>query len=125
MFKNCTSLERIESITFGYTNSSSSDKIFYNCTALKYCLIKNLGQSSSDTAIYVRMVAKNWGAGSDENLQSLVDSFVNNTYDRVAAGFTTACVVYLHADQLARLTDAQKAQATAKGYTFTSVTTNY
>ncbi len=125
MFYNCTALERVESVTFGYTYSSSSEAMFYNCNALKYCVLNNLGQSASDSTIYVRMVAKNWGADSEEALQSLVDSFVNRTFDRVYAGFTTACTVYIHADQLARLTDEQKAQATAKGFTLTSVTTNY
>lgn len=128
-------LRRIEGLNFARLVSSKCDKgandpegSFENNGLnyanahlnLRYIRIINLGQGSC-TDIDLHGVP-NWGDGGGENLQSLVDSLITNSYDRAAAGMET-CVLTLPKQVWARLTEAQQAEVTAKG--FCVVLSNY
>ena len=61
----------------------------------------------------------NWGAGSTEAHNSVVDTLYTYSYDRAAHGYT-ALVVKLSSTTMNILTTAEKAAITAKGYTLTT-----
>ncbi len=132
LFYNCNNLkyvigtlsvEALSSTSTSYWNNYA----MYSVTKLRRIHIKGIGTKSAVTSF--RAVATNWGyedgTEADEgNLRSLVDSLVNDTYDRASAGYST-CTLYLHANCAARLTTEQKAAITAKGYTISTVSTSY
>ena len=124
-FQNCYSLERIEEIRVkklvGFNNAS-----FSNCTNLHFMLMKNIGHSTTVTTwYYAALIA--WGIPNDKHpdaRQSLVDSLLTYSYDRVndpdnlgTAG--TTCTITLSANSYAQLTASEIEQITAKGYTLT------
>ncbi len=115
-------IERIEGLNFERVSTMEYMLSYYNsngyCPKLKYIRIINLGKS--DCATYAFYSAENWGADSDENLQSLVDTLLTDSFDRAAASMATA-TVKLPAATLARLTAEQKAAVTAKGYTLVQI----
>lgn len=86
----------------------------YNLT---YMMLFNLGMSG--TELTVKQIP-NWGAGNAESRQSLVDSLITNSCDRTAAGMEPYRLTLTKAT-LARLTDEEIAQITAKGFTLISV----
>ena len=112
MFQNCISLEHITSIDMSsveYTNY-----IFSSCDALVFVLIKNIGKSSATT--FDLSGANNWGTGSNENRQSLIDSLITYSYDRSSNGLPSA-TIKLSSTTKDLLTEAEIAQITAKGFT--------
>ena len=112
MFQNCISLEHIASIDMSsveYTNY-----IFSSCDALVFVLIKNIGKSSATT--FNLSGANNWGTGSNENRQSLIDSLITYSYDRASNGLPSA-TIKLSSTTKSLLTEAEIAQITAKGFT--------
>lgn len=85
---------------------------------LRYMRIINLGMSALS---HYWLVARNWGEGSEENRQSLVDTLLTCSFDRAAAGMPVG-TIHLASQTIARLTDEEKAAITAKGYTITTQT---
>ena len=112
MFNNCSALTTIPQLdTSSVTNMSS---MFSSCRSLTFILIKNIGKSTLTTFDFSG--AKNWGTGSDENRQSLIDSLITYSYDRVTNGMTSA-TIKLSTNTKALLTEDEIAQITAKGFT--------
>ncbi|MDE5688663.1 MAG: hypothetical protein K2I18_08590 [Paramuribaculum sp.] len=115
-FERVTSTEGIFSY-FGKSRSTYSPYPILN-PDLRYIRIVNLGKSAC--AVYDLVGASSWGDGSEENLQSLVDSLLTNSYDRQAAGMEPA-TIRLDSTTANRLTDVQKAAITSKGYSITTI----
>lgn len=83
---------------------------------MPYVEIINLGKAQAATSFDLKN--NNWG---DETMlngarQSLVDSLLTNSFDRATAGYA-ACTLQLSAEAYARLTSAEVAAITAKGFT--------
>lgn len=126
-FSNCYSLERIEELNmYRWGGSNLNHQMFQNCINLRYLLIKGFGSWSVVTWPLQNVLA-NWGIPNDKHpdaRQSLVDSLLTYSYDRVndpdnlgTAG--TTCTITLSADSYAQLTASEIEQITAKGYTLT------
>ena|GEM_PF-6680510 len=128
LFGNCYSLERIEEIVLRDlpydTNGNTS--LLYNCVKLRYMLGKELGTRPA-SGTYMFNYATEYGVPNDKHpdaRQSLVDSLLTYSYDRVndpdnlgTAG--TTCTITLSANSYAQLTELEIEQITAKGYTLT------
>lgn len=116
MFANCSKLEKIESIDVQSVNTNYSIAGYSNTSTLKYVVFKNLGQSYSSWD-FSRLT--NWGVNSDtvpDAKQSLLDTLITYSYDRVSAG-KGACTVKLSSTTKALLTDDEITQIATKGYT--------
>lgn len=105
------SLFRLEEIDF--QSATNTSNVVYQCSALVYALIKNIGKST--LATYDFSGASVWGTGSEENRQSLIDSLITYSYDRASNGMATA-TIKLSANTKALLTEEEIAQITAKGF---------
>ena len=128
LFGNCYSLERIEEIVLRDlpydTNGNMS--LLYNCVNLRYMLGKELGTRPA-SGTYMFNYATEYGVPNDKHpdaRQSLVDSLLTYSYDRVndpdnlgTAG--TTCTITLSANSYAQLTASEIEAITAKGYTLT------
>lgn len=112
MFSSCDSLTAIPQLDT--SNVTSMSNMFSGCAKLTFILIKNIGKSTLTTFDFSG--AKNWGTGSDENRQSLIDSLITYSYDRVTNGMTSA-TIKLSTNTKALLTEDEIAQITAKGFT--------
>jgi len=126
-FSGCYSLERIEELNmYRWGGSGFSANIFQTCISLRYLLIKGFGSWSVVTWPLQNVLA-NWGISNDKHpdaRQSLVDSLLTYSYDRVndpdglgTAG--TTCTITLSANSYNQLTASEIEQITAKGYTLT------
>ena len=126
-FSNCYSLERIEELNmYRWGGSGFNQAMFNSCVNLRYLLIKGFGSWSVVTWPLQNVLA-NWGIPNDKHpdaRQSLVDSLLTYSYDRVndpdglgTAG--TTCTITLSANSYAQLTASEIEQITAKGYTLT------
>ena len=126
---NAYSLKRIEELDLGKVATWGSGSFVSwpsNAPVLEYMLIKNIFRLPSQTT-HIFSGAPKWGINSDENpdaRQSLVDSLLTYSYDRVndpdelgTAG--TTCTITLSANSYAQLTASEIEQITAKGYTLT------
>lgn len=114
--------ERVEGLNFASVDNAYAFGWGYNAglASVRYIRIINLGKSNCTD--YTLNTVRNWGANNEANpdaLQSLIDTLITNSYDRVAAGMPAARV-RLHSDVQARLTAEQKAAITAKGFTITT-----
>lgn len=112
LFNGCNRLTRIPLLDF--TSATTINGMVNNCSSLLFLLIRNLGKSYLST--YNFSGASNWGTGSAENRQSLIDSLITYSYDRASNGMATA-TIQLHANTKALLTEEEIAQITAKGFT--------
>lgn len=112
MFYECSKLTTVPEIDM--SNVTSADEMFNYCSKLSTINILNLGKQQSNNTLEASSTI--WGQGSDEALQSLKDSLITNSFDRKTAGYSTM-TIYLSTATKALLTDAEKAQITAKGYT--------
>ena len=83
-----------------------------NC---KVFLLKNICTNSNWTAVNFKAIP-NWGTGSDEARQSLIDTLLTYSFDRATAGYSS-CTITLAANTKAVLTEEEIAQITAKNYT--------
>ena len=125
LFDSCLELEYVSDI-----DMKSGELIgpFYNCPKLKKFTIKNLGYSDyrdvSGTGMFKWDVSENtiklagipnWGAGSEENRQTVVDSLLTYSFDRAKAGRPVLNIL-LNNSVLKRLTNDEIAAITAKGY---------
>lgn len=127
LFSNCLSLERVNGVvnvesdgkcyyTWDMYKSGGLWGLLYNDVNLRYLVLDGLGKNPEcDGATFER--AYNWGEGSEENRQSLVDSLLTNSYDRAGAGYTKVCSLSLDTLCIARLTAEEIAAITAKGFT--------
>lgn len=123
IFWDLRSIKRIEGINFrAATDSSYSSYYFMNNTSrdsyIRYLLIKEIGTQSGCTKIPARVLDV-WGVNSDEipdARQSVIDSLITYSFDRAAAGYPT-CTITLSTNTKALLTDDEKAQIEAKGFT--------
>lgn len=133
-FKDCYLLEKLVMNWKGIYSSSNFLSRFYNQTnstaTLRYIHLKNIGTQQNNTDYKFNTPSYcnfyNWGDEDVTNYpysegarQSLVDTIVNDSFDRVAAGYST-CTIHLHPEVIARLTEDEIAQATAKGYTLSN-----
>lgn len=92
---------------------------FQEDSVLTYLKLLNFGTQKSIDMSETFSGVTSWGAGSDENRQSLVDSLLTYSFDRAAAGYAPLAF-QLEPEVLARLTDEEIAAITAKGFTITS-----
>jgi surface protein len=100
---------------FDCTNVANMNLAFYGCPNLDVLRINNLG--AVDNISFDRPFdACNLLGSSAEGLQALRDTFVNNSFDRAAAGYSPL-TIKLTSPVKARLTDEEKAAITAKGFT--------
>ena len=112
MFDLCGALTTIPLLdTSRVTNMGG---MFRSCSALRFMKITNLGKSTLTT--YDFSQTTNWGTGSEENRQSLIDSLITYSYDRASNGMATA-TIKLSATTKALLTEEEIAQITNKGFT--------
>lgn len=113
-FYYCRELRRVERLDWRGV-SGCSNQVFFLCGNLQYMLIANLGLREA-AGTYDFTQASNWGAGSEENRRSLVDSLLTLSFDRAGAGYEPSTVA-LSAATKSFLTDEEIAAITAKGYT--------
>ena len=112
MFSSCSSLTTIPQLDT--SNVTNMTHMFSSCSKLVFAIIKNIGKSSLATFDFSG--AKNWGIGSEENRQSLIDSLITYSYDRASNGMPTA-TIKLSSNTKALLTAEEIAQIEAKGFT--------
>ena len=126
-YGSCYSLERIEELD-AYSVNTNQGNIFQQSVGLRYCLIKNIGHNANNFTNYISFQYNTlYGIPNDKHpdaRQSLVDSLLTYSYDRVndpdnlgTAG--TTCTITLSANSYAQLTASEIEQITAKGYTLT------
>ncbi|MCM1068256.1 MAG: hypothetical protein NC418_11855, partial [Muribaculaceae bacterium] len=115
--RDCRKLEKVPFLDI--TICQRLENCFENCYELRFVHLKGFG-TIEDPNYYntFHRVAK-WGADSEENRRSLVDTLLTDSFDRAAAGYTPL-TVQLEPEVLARLTDAEKAGIAAKGFTLAS-----
>lgn len=113
-FRNCRALRRVERLNL--ENISEIHHLaFENDTNLVYLLAVNLGVAPAKGTFNLSHLT-NWGAGSEENRRSVVDSLLTCSHDRVASGYEPATVT-LSAVTKGLLTPEEIAAITAKGFT--------
>ncbi len=110
-------LERIESVDVA--KATVLQGTFQEDSVLTYLKLLNFGAQKSIGMFETFIGVTSWGAGSEENRQSLVDSLLTYSFDRAAAGYAPLAF-QLEPEVLARLTDEEIAAITAKGFTLTS-----
>ena len=126
-YGSCYSLERIEELD-AYSVNTNQGNIFQQSVGLRYCLIKNIGHNANNFTNYISFQYNTlYGVPNDKHpdaRQSLVDSLLTYSYDRVndpdglgTAG--TTCTITLSANSYAQLTASEIEAITAKGYTLT------
>lgn len=137
MFYNCPELIKIDGLNFDsvisipggsnqntfYTTSNAVSTMFDN-PKLRFMRIKNLGKTSSNGDYNFNSAQyQYWGIeDTNEELskgarQSLIDTLITYSYDRVNAGNTQICYLRLYSTTIALLTETEIAQITAKGFT--------
>lgn len=134
-FRACAKLHRIEGLSYkgmSWWYQTSATTLFTSTTALRYLLIKDIGYKNLSQTSQVNTLNFSglsvWGAANDADpdaLQSLVDSLLTYSYDRVTDADNVGTIgvdyiIKLHANTLARLTEEQKTAITAKGFTLTT-----
>ena len=126
-FAGCYSLERVEELNmYRWGGNNFNAATFNNCINLRYLLIKGFGSWSAVTWNLQNALA-NWGIPNDKHpdaRQSLVDSLLTYSYDRVndpdnLGTADTTCTITLSANSYAQLTASEIEAITAKGYTLT------
>lgn len=70
----------------------------------------------SDNTTYDFSGATIWGTGSDENKQSVIDSLITYSHNRLESGFSVGIIKLSNATK-ALLTEDEITQITNKGYT--------
>lgn len=112
-----STLERVDEIDCGCTTQDPLGGNDY-FTKLRYCRLINLGKSARTE---YKLSLKVWGDGSEENRRSLIDSLITCSYDRAAADMPVA-TIKMPSETIARLTDEEVAEITAKGFTIVKLT---
>ena len=112
MFNGCSTLTSLNLGNFDTSSVTYIIAIFNNCVNLDTIIWNNLGKSSG----YNTLDFWNCTKIGQSNHQTLIDTFVNNSFDRASAEYS-ACRINLHSDVVARFTSEEIAQMTSKGYT--------
>ena len=122
----CESLERIERLPMINILDGTNFAYTFLLPNLRYVKMTDMGRWSSGNLNFSYYWA-NWGIPNDKHpdaRQSLVDSLLTYSYDRVndpdnlgTAG--TTCTITLSANSYAQLTASEIEAITAKGYTLT------
>lgn len=122
MLNGCDRLKTIEGLSFkSFKDSTMSDYYmfgFNSIYSLRKAVFKDIGYQSTAVQFNTERIY-NWGVNSDEiqdARQSLIDSLITYSFDRAAAGYPT-CTITLSDNTKALLTEDEKAQITAKGFT--------
>ena len=122
MFFNCTKLKTIEGISFKSFADSTMDKYYLvgyrRSDSIRKAVFKDIGYQSAAVQFNTSYIT-NWGVNSDEITdarQSLIDSLITYSFDRLSAGYPT-CTITLSDNTKALLTEDEKTQITAKGFT--------
>jgi surface protein len=127
MFYNCHILQRIDGFIDWTKISSYPSNFIYTTSSygnpLRYMVIKNIGKTGT-TFNFNNTSLQNWGDETDTTTyplsvgarQSLVDSLLTYSFDRVANGLST-CTIQLHPNVKARLTADEITAIQNKGYT--------
>lgn len=122
MFYKCTSLTTIEGISFKSFSSSEMDSNYLvgygSNTSIRKAVFKDIGYQSTAVQFNTERI-DNWGVNTDEiqdARQSLIDSLITYSFDRASAGYPT-CTISLSYTTKHLLTEDEKAQITAKGFT--------
>lgn len=122
MFDRCTSLTTIEGISFKSFSASTMNHQYIigsvSNSSIRKAVFKDIGYQS--TAVQFNTLnIKNWGINTSEipdARQSLIDSLITYSFDRASAGYPT-CTITLSDNTKALLTEDEKAQIIAKGFT--------
>ena len=122
MFNYCTRLTTIEGISFKSFSSSTMDQYylvgFRTNSSIRKAVFKDIGYQSTAVQFNTSYI-ENWGVNTSEiqdARQSLIDSLITYSFDRASAGYPT-CTITLSLTTKALLTEDEKAQITAKGFT--------
>ncbi len=119
LFLNCYKLRHLPDMD--WSSAKSTAGIAQDCTSIDdITYISNIGKNP-DAATLGLGSLKKWGTETDEGLQSLKKSLIEDTFDRTAAGYPS-CRLTLRPEVLAMLTDSEKARITAKGFTLATTT---
>jgi hypothetical protein len=111
----CKNLKKITLGDVGNVQSMSDNFLDSANTNVEYIYMKNFGKSLiSKYTIYFSYSP--WGANGDDNRTSLVDTMITYSYDRAANSLSSITLKFSTTTK-AILTDDEKAQITAKGYT--------
>ena len=122
MFDRCTSLTTIEGISFKSFSASTMNHQYItgsvSNSSIRKAVFKDIGYQSTAVQFNTSYIT-NWGVNSDEipdARQSLIDSLITYSFDRASAGYPT-CTITLSDNTKALLTEDEKAQIIAKGFT--------
>lgn len=115
-FYGCAGLTKVTQIDV--QSATNMMYIFYKCPALSYIKILNFGKQS-DVNVQYAFVGTIWGQGSDEARQSLVDSLLTNSFNRVTARYAPL-TVKLPSASLDLLKGEELMAIIEKGYTLTA-----
>ena len=123
----CESLERIERLPLLNILAISDFAYTFLLPNLRYVKMVDFGRFGAESSFNCSYYWANWGIPNDKHpdaRQSLVDSLLTYSYDRVndpdelgTAG--TTCTITLSANSYAQLTASEIEEITAKGYTLT------
>lgn len=118
-FYNLSGLTHLETVTlnpsYANTGASSTYCFIYNCSNLRYFLLKGLGSNTESSAYYTTLT--NWGVNSDDEpnaKQSLIDSLITYSTDRSGG---TSQTLNLSNNTKGALTPTEKVAIQNKGYT--------
>ena len=122
LFNYCDKLTTIEGISFkSFKESTMNGDYMFGWnqnSSIRKAVFKDIGYQSTAVQFNASYIA-NWGVNSDEipdARQSLIDSLITYSFDRATAGYPT-CEITLSTNTKALLTEDEKAQITAKGFT--------
>lgn len=122
IFNDCTSLTTIEGISFKSFRDSTMNEYYIvgysENNSIRKAVFKDIGYQSNAKQFNTSYIL-NWGVNTDEipdARQSLIDSLITYSFDRATAGYPT-CTITLSSNTKALLTDDEKAQIAAKGFT--------
>ena len=112
-------LKRINGLSFKSMPSFTNTGLitYYTNESCRYVLIKDIGTNSACTKLVIKEL-RCWGIDSEEvpdARQSLIDSLLNYSYDRRAAGYSD-CTIQLYKDVKAVLSQEEIDAIQAKGY---------
>ena len=122
MLQGCSSLTTIEGISFK-SFAASTMKNIYICgitgnNSIRKAVFKDIGYQSTAVQFNTSKI-EFWGFNEDDipdARQSLIDSLITYSFDRASAGYPT-CTITLSDSTKSLLTDDEKSQITAKGFT--------
>ena len=122
IFYNCSKLTTIEGISFKSFSASTMSNSYivgYSLnTSIRKAVFKDIGYQSTAVQFNTSYIKK-WGVNTDEITdarQSVIDSLITYSFDRASAGYPT-CTITLSDNTKELLTEDEKTQITAKGFT--------